>query len=89
MCTVSRNSSGSLQLLSKLVFNILKTIVYIYFRQLAWLNDNGEGFTLDYPAISLHAISRDTSSFPHQCLYLMLDVTLGKLNLLLCVKFNS
>ena len=25
---------------------------------------------LDYPSIVIHAISRDTSAFPHQCIYL-------------------
>merc|ERR1712047_187925 len=38
-----------------------------------WIGSNGQGLTLDYPSISLHAVSRDTSSFPHECLYLMTD----------------
>lgn len=38
-----------------------------------WIGSNGQGITLDYPSISLHAVSRDTSSFPHECLYLMID----------------
>merc|ERR1712013_927294 len=29
--------------------------------------------TFRYPSISLHAISRDTSSFPHECLYVLLE----------------
>lgn len=42
----------------------------------AWQNVDGQGFCLDYPKISLHAISRDTSAFPEQCLFLMIE---GKL----------
>lgn len=38
-----------------------------------WIDDNGQGFTLDYPSISLHAISRDLTCFPCECVYLMLD----------------
>ena len=30
-------------------------------------------FDFDIPYISLHAISRDTSSFPHPCIYCQLD----------------
>merc|ERR1712013_353361 len=36
-------------------------------------HDNNNVLTLQYPSISLHAISRDTSSFPHQCLYVLLE----------------
>ena len=43
----------------------------------AWQKESdGLGFSLQYPGISCHAISRDLSSFPHECLYLMID---GKL----------
>jgi len=38
-----------------------------------WISNEGQGLTLTYPSISLHAVSRDTSSFPHECLYLMVD----------------
>ena len=38
-----------------------------------WVNTTGQGCTLPYPAISLHAVSKDISSFPHPCLYLMVD----------------
>lgn len=42
---------------------------------LAWQNDtNSEiGFSIEYPHISLHALSRDPASFPFPCIYLMLD----------------
>ncbi|OWF56704.1 methylosome subunit pICln-like [Mizuhopecten yessoensis] len=42
----------------------------------AWQNVEGKGFSLNYPKISLHALSRDTSAFPQECLYLMVE---GKL----------
>lgn len=42
-----------------------------------WLSDNGQGFTLNYPDISLHAISKDQNAFPKPCLYVMFD---GKLD---------
>jgi len=31
------------------------------------------GFSLFYPAIVMHAVSRDTSAFPHACLFMQLD----------------
>lgn len=34
---------------------------------------DGQGLSLPYPAISLHAVSRDLNAFPHECLYLMID----------------
>ncbi|XP_069104239.1 methylosome subunit pICln-like [Argopecten irradians] len=50
--------------------------LYITEAVVAWLNAEGKGFSLDYPKISLHALSRDTSAFPQECLYLMIE---GKL----------
>ena len=42
--------------------------------KLIWRSDtDGQGFTLAYPEISLHAISKDLSNFHSECLYLMLD----------------
>ena len=39
---------------------------------LSWVSDDqSQQFSLEYPNISIHAISRDTSAFPHPCLYLM------------------
>jgi len=42
-----------------------------------WINENGQGFSLRYPEISLHAVSRDVSSFPRPCLYVMVDAKLN------------
>lgn len=43
------------------------------FRRLSWSNGEGRGFSLEYPAISVHAVCKDTSKFPHECIYCMLD----------------
>jgi len=58
-----------------------KGTLYIAESQLYWLSDGGEGFTLEYPKISVHAISKDTENFPDECLYLMLDVQEAKVDL--------
>ncbi|XP_045200550.1 methylosome subunit pICln-like [Mercenaria mercenaria] len=50
--------------------------LYIAESQVTWLSSAGAGFCLEYPKICLHAISRDLSSFPHECLYLQVE---GKL----------
>jgi len=49
-----------------------------------WLSDSGQGFTLNYPDISLHAISRDQNAFPKPCLYVMFD---GKLDRMCFLSF--
>ncbi|KAF6019298.1 CLNS1A [Bugula neritina] len=50
--------------------------LYITESHVRWINSEGNGFKLDYPSISIHAISRDTTTFPHECLYMILDVKL-------------
>lgn len=50
--------------------------LYIAESHVTWLSGAGAGFCLEYPKICLHAISRDTSSFPQECLYLQVE---GKL----------
>jgi len=48
--------------------------LYIAESRVSWVSaSSGEGFSLEYPHISLHAVSKDLSSFPRECLYLMLD----------------
>ena len=43
-----------------------------FHRCVRWVSDNqSDEITLDYPSICLHAISRDTSSFPRECLYIL------------------
>ncbi|KAL4608484.1 methylosome subunit pICln-like [Arapaima gigas] len=38
-----------------------------------WFNSSGMGFSVEYPAISLHAISRDPGTHPQEHLYLMVN----------------
>lgn len=45
-------------------------------RRVVWRRNDGQGFRLEYPSIAIHAVSRDTASFPHECLFIMLDVAL-------------
>ncbi|CAN2390493.1 cell volume homeostasis [Pristimantis euphronides] len=45
--------------------------LYIAESRLSWLSGAGVGFSLEYPSISLHAISRDTAAYPEEHLYVM------------------
>ena len=45
----------------------------LFYSNLVWKLDNGDGLCLDYPNIALHAVSSDLNAFPHECLYVMLD----------------
>ncbi len=39
---------------------------------LSWTSDDqSEKMVLEYPNICIHAVCRDTSSFPHECVYLL------------------
>ncbi|MEE6515421.1 hypothetical protein FKM82_024182, partial [Ascaphus truei] len=51
--------------------------LYITESRLSWLNGAGLGFSLEYPSISLHAISRDTTTYPEEHLYVMVNTKLG------------
>lgn len=51
-----------------------KGTFYITESLLSWVDiDTQRGFSLEYPHISLHAISRDEQVHPRQCLYIMVD----------------
>ncbi|XP_071798056.1 methylosome subunit pICln-like [Asterias amurensis] len=50
--------------------------LYIAESQVSWVNSGGQGFTIPYPAISLHAVSKDLTAYPHECLYLMIDASI-------------
>jgi nucleotide-sensitive chloride channel 1A len=45
-------------------------------RHVIWLSsaDGEKGYKVDFPTISLHAISRDPASFPMPCVYCQLDI---------------
>ncbi|KAK9510321.1 hypothetical protein O3M35_005127 [Rhynocoris fuscipes] len=54
-----------------------KGVVYIAESRLSWVDSStGRGFSLEYPHISIHAVSRDLQTYPHQCLYLMVDTNI-------------
>jgi nucleotide-sensitive chloride channel 1A len=56
--------------------NLGKGTIYIAESRLSWVSDGGDGFSLEYPSISIHAVSRDLSAYPQECVYLMLDTKL-------------
>jgi len=42
--------------------------------RISWRSDAaGSQFSIEYKGVSIHAVSRDITKFPHQCLYLMVD----------------
>jgi len=45
----------------------------LFVSRLSWLEKSGVGFSLDYPTISLHAVSRDLSAYPCEHLYVMVN----------------
>lgn len=49
--------------------------LFITNKNVIWLNTNNieDGFSVDYPHISMHAISRDDENFPRACVYCQLD----------------
>ncbi|XP_044306132.1 methylosome subunit pICln isoform X2 [Varanus komodoensis] len=47
--------------------------LYIAESRLSWIDTSGLGFSLDYPIISLHAISRDVNAYPWEHLYVMVN----------------
>ncbi|XP_054867929.1 methylosome subunit pICln isoform X1 [Amphiprion ocellaris] len=51
--------------------------LYVAETRLSWFDGSGLGFSLEYPTIGLHAISRDVSAYPQEHLYVMVN---GKLS---------
>uniref|UniRef100_A0A8D3BFQ3 Methylosome subunit pICln n=1 Tax=Scophthalmus maximus TaxID=52904 RepID=A0A8D3BFQ3_SCOMX len=51
--------------------------LYVAETRVSWFDGSGMGFSLEYPTIGLHAISRDVSAYPQEHLYVMVN---GKLN---------
>lgn len=53
--------------------NQLSCIIF-FSSHLSWVNSgSGQGFSLEYPHISIHAVSRDRRVYTDDCLYLMID----------------
>ncbi|XP_010868208.1 methylosome subunit pICln [Esox lucius] len=54
--------------------------LYVAETRLSWFDGSGMGFSLEYPTISLHAISRDLSAYPQEHLYVMVNAKLSDEN---------
>ncbi|KAI4902423.1 hypothetical protein NFI96_022037 [Prochilodus magdalenae] len=54
--------------------------LYVAESRLSWFDGSGMGFSLEYPSISLHAISRDLSAYPQEHLYVMVNKKLDDEN---------
>ncbi len=52
-------------------------VCFLFLRRLSWFDGSGMGFSLEYPTIGLHAISRDVSAYPQEHLYVMVNGKLG------------
>ncbi|KAG7262233.1 hypothetical protein CRUP_013541 [Coryphaenoides rupestris] len=52
--------------------------LYVTETRLSWFDGSGKGFSLEYPSISLHAISRDLGSWPQEHLYVMVNAKLSE-----------
>lgn len=46
-------------------------VLFIAGDKLTWRNSLGNGIVLHYPSMAVHAISKDTSTFPQECMYVM------------------
>ena len=58
--------------------SIFVNIIFVS-RRLSWCDSSGQGFSLEYPSISLHAICKDTTQFPHECIYCMMESPLNSM----------
>ncbi|XP_061137534.1 methylosome subunit pICln [Syngnathus typhle] len=54
--------------------------LYVTETRLSWFDGAGLGFSLEYPTIGLHAISRDVSAYPQEHLYVMVNGKLSEEN---------
>jgi len=50
-----------------------KASLYVTQSRLSWIMESGQSFSLEYLSINMHSISRDTKSFPHECLFMMVE----------------
>lgn len=70
-------SNRSFMTLKHNQMNDSQLCVFLPVRRLSWFDGSGMGFSLDYPTIGLHAISRDVSAYPQEHLYVMVNGKLG------------
>ncbi|CAG9763254.1 unnamed protein product [Ceutorhynchus assimilis] len=47
--------------------------LFISERTLCWQEKDDAGFSIGYPDVTLHAISKDETIYPTQCVYIMVD----------------
>ncbi|KAG1676697.1 putative phospholipid-transporting ATPase IF [Nymphon striatum] len=52
--------------------------LYIAESRVSWRSGDEKCVSIEYLAIEVHAISRDTNAFPDECLYLMIDAKLDE-----------
>ncbi|XP_021573509.1 methylosome subunit pICln-like isoform X1 [Carlito syrichta] len=52
--------------------------LYIAENRLSWLDGSGLGFSLEYPTINLHAMSRGLNVYPREHLYVMVNAKFGE-----------
>ncbi|KAI1903188.1 hypothetical protein AGOR_G00024640 [Albula goreensis] len=52
--------------------------LYVAETRLSWFDGSGRGFFVEYPSISLHAISRDLNTFPQEHLYVIVNAKLNE-----------
>ncbi|PSN35455.1 hypothetical protein C0J52_06626 [Blattella germanica] len=58
-----------------------KGTLFITESRLSWVNNtSGQGFSLEYPHIALHAVSRDLQAHPSECLYILVDTEIDQDN---------
>jgi nucleotide-sensitive chloride channel 1A len=43
--------------------------LFLTTRRVIWVSDGGEGYAVDFVAVSLHAVSRDPEAYPYPCIY--------------------
>jgi hypothetical protein len=54
--------------------NEIRAYIYVCYSRLSWVSSSsGQGFSLEYPHIALHAVSRDLQAYPSECLYILVD----------------
>ncbi|CAI9716797.1 methylosome subunit pICln-like [Octopus vulgaris] len=51
--------------------------LYVAESRLSWVGyEDNKGFSIEYPAISVHGVSKDQSSFPRPCIYMIINCLL-------------
>jgi len=54
-----------------------KASLHVAHSRLSWVMESGPSFSLEYPSINMHSVCRDTKTFPHECLFLMVEGDVG------------